>query len=461
MNQHNLNQYWKTVVDTIQDGVMIVSPEGTIVSVNRAFEDITGYRRAEIVGQSCTILNCTSCELIRDKVNCNWCAMFEKGRLRRQKCLLVRKDGTPVRVVKNASVLKDGAGNVTGAVETMTDITDLIDKETQIATFRKELDAEDRFFGMIGTSAPMQQVFELITNAAQSDAPVIIYGESGTGKELVARAIHEASQRLKRPYIKVNCAALNESLLESELFGHVKGAYTGAHRDREGRFELANGGDIFLDEIGDLPLSTQVKLLRVLEEKVVERVGDHRPITIDTRIISATNRDLRALIDKGRFREDFYYRINVIPIHVPPLRERTDDIPLLARSFFNRILLKSSKKIQGISNPALEVLMGYSWPGNVRELKSAFEFAFVSCQGEAITPANLPRHIIDHRPSEPLARQMPAANLDDLKKERLIRALEASGGNQSEAARRLGISRTSVWSQIKRYNIQPRKPKTA
>jgi two-component system response regulator HydG len=456
MHQHDLNQYWKTVVDTIQDGVMIVSPEGTIVSVNRAFEEITGYARIEIIGQSCAVLNCTSCEIIRGKGHCQWCAMFEKGRLRRQKCLLVRKDGRAISVVKNASVLKDGAGNVTGAVETMTDITDLMDKETQIASFRRELDAEDRFHGMIGTSAPMQQVFELITNAAQSDAPVIIYGESGTGKELVARGIHEASQRSKNPYIKVNCAALNESLLESELFGHVKGAYTGAHRDREGRFELADKGDIFLDEIGDLPLSTQVKLLRVLEEKVVERVGDHRPIAIDTRIISATNRDLPKLIAQGRFREDFYYRINVIPIHVPPLRERVDDIPLLARSFFNRILLKSSKQIQGISNPALEALMRYSWPGNVRELKSAFEFAFVSCQGEAIMPENLPRHIIEGVPAEPASSApLSTANLDDLKRVRLMGALEASGGNQSEAARQLGISRTSVWNQMKRYGIQP------
>ena len=342
----------------------------------------------------------------------------------------------------------------------MTDITDLMHKETQIASFRRELDAEDRFHGMIGTSAQMQQVFELITNAAQSDAPVIIYGESGTGKELVARAIHEASQRSKNPYIKVNCAALNESLLESELFGHVKGAYTGAHRDREGRFELASRGDIFLDEIGDLPLSTQVKLLRVLEEKVVERVGDHRPIAIDTRIISATNRDLSELIAKGRFREDFYYRINVIPIHVPPLRERVDDIPLLARSFFNRILLKSSKQIQGISNPTLEALMRYAWPGNVRELKSAFEFAFVSCQGDAITPENLPRHIIEGVPKAPESSvPVSAANLDDLKKARLLRALEVSGGNQSEAARQLGLSRTSVWNQMKRYGISSHKTK--
>jgi PAS domain S-box-containing protein len=457
VSQSDLNEYWKTVVDTIQDGVMIVSPEGTIVSVNRAFEEITGYGRKEIVGRSCAVLNCTSCEIIRDKVSCNWCAMFEKGRLRRQKCLLVRKDGRPISVVKNASVLKDGDGNVTGAVETMTDITDLVDKETQIASFRRELDAEDRFYGMIGTSAPMQQVFELITNAAQSDAPVIIYGESGTGKELVAKAIHEASQRRAKPYIKVNCAALNESLLESELFGHVKGAYTGAHRDREGRFELAQGGDIFLDEIGDLPLSTQVKLLRVLEEKVVERVGDHRPITIDTRVISATNRDLSNLIAKGRFREDFYYRINVIPIHVPPLRVRVDDIPLLARSFFNRILLKSSKRIEGISNPALEALMAYNWPGNVRELKSAFEFAFVSCQGDAIRPEHLPRHITAGGPPVSAAKVAPDVDLDALKKERLLHALAAAGGNQSEAARRLGISRTSVWNQIKRYRIDPRK----
>ncbi len=460
MHPQDLNQYWKTVVDTIQDGVMIVSPAGTIVSVNRAFEEITGYPQEEIVGQSCAILNCTSCEIIRGTGHCQWCAMFEKGRLRRQKCLLVRKDGLTVSVVKNASVLKDGAGNVTGAVETMTDITDLMHKETQIASFRRELDAEDRFHGMIGTSAQMQQVFELITNAAQSDAPVIIYGESGTGKELVARAIHETSQRSTNPYIKVNCAALNESLLESELFGHVKGAYTGAHRDREGRFELASKGDIFLDEIGDLPLSTQVKLLRVLEEKVVERVGDHHPIAIDTRIISATNRDLSQLIATGRFREDFYYRINVIPIHVPPLRERVDDIPLLARSFFNRILLKSSKQIQGISNPTLEALMRYTWPGNVRELKSAFEFAFVSCQGDAIIPENLPRHIIEGVP-EASGSSVPvsAANLDDLKKARLLRALEASGGNQSEAARQLGLSRTSVWNQMKRYGIPSYKTK--
>jgi transcriptional regulator with PAS, ATPase and Fis domain len=391
--------------------------------------------------------------MARNEDNCHWCVMFKKGSLTKQRCTLIRKDGRAVHVVKNASVLKEADGRVTGAVETVTDVSDLVDKETQIATYRRELESEDRFYGMIGVSAPMQQTFELIRNAAQSDAPVIIFGESGSGKELVARAIHEAGTRSDRPYIKVNCAALNESLLESELFGHVKGAFTGALRDREGRFEAADGGDIFLDEIGDLPLSTQVKLLRVLEEKVVERVGDNRPIGINVRIITATNRDLRKLIDKGAFREDFYYRINVIPIRVPALRERVEDIPLLAGSFFNRIQLKSGKRIQGISNEALKALMDYSWPGNVRELKSAFEFAFVSCQGTMIEPAHLPI-APGEKACRPVSRSANIEDLNDIKKLRLIEALRASGGNQSEAARRLGISRTSVWSQMKRFELR-------
>ncbi|MCB2145090.1 MAG: sigma 54-interacting transcriptional regulator [Deltaproteobacteria bacterium] len=453
MNTFDLNYYWKSVVDTIQDGVMIVNPEGIVISVNRAFEEITGYGRHEIVGKLCTTLNCTSCEIARQEEGCHWCVMFKKGHLRRQKCSITRKDGRIVHILKNASVLKDKSGVVTGAVETMTDITDLVAKETQIASYRRELDAEDRFYGMIGVSEPMQHVFELITNAARSDAPVIIYGESGTGKEMVARAIHDAGTRGSRSYMKVNCAALNESLLESELFGHVKGAYTGAHKSREGRFEAADGGDIFLDEIGDLPLSTQVKLLRVLEEKVVERVGDNRSIAVDVRIISATNRHLPDLIAKGAFREDFYYRINVIPIHIPPLRERIGDIPLLARSFFNRTLLKSEKKLDGISKNAMDLLMAYPWPGNARELKSAFEFAFVSCPGGMIEADHLPPQIAAALPSCRQARTTQTESLDDLKRQRLVEALNQASGNQSEAARLLGLSRTSVWNQIKKYNV--------
>ncbi len=456
MFEQKLNKYWKTVVDTIQDGVMIVDTKGTISSVNRAFETITGHSRTEIIGKPCTILNCNACELIRGNIEKgpHWCVLFSKGKLRMQKCVMTRKDGENIHIVKNASVLLDSKGNVTGAVETITDITDLIEKETQIETFRRELGAEDRFHGILGTSAPMQQVFTMITNASESDAPVIIFGESGTGKELVARAIHKSGPRKNKPYVKVSCAALNESLLESELFGHVKGAYTGAFQSRTGRFEAANEGDIFLDEIGDLPLSTQVKLLRVLEEKIIERVGDHRPIQTDVRIITATNKDLKQLVDQGVFREDFYYRINVVPIWIPPLRERTGDIQLLAESFFQRIYLKSEKRIQGITNEALDFMIQYPWPGNVRELKSTLEYAFVACQGSMIGPEHLPPNILNmenpHKTSEP-----SSVGLDEIKKRRLIDALQQSGGNQSEASRILGISRTSVWNQIKKYGIKP------
>ncbi|MEJ2096384.1 MAG: sigma 54-interacting transcriptional regulator, partial [Deltaproteobacteria bacterium] len=451
--EQELNNYWKTVVDTIQDGVMIVNTEGIIISVNKAFAAITGYNQEEAVGQLCSILNCSTCQMAREGGNCYWCVMFERGRLRKQKCTVRRKDGTVVNIVKNASVFQDDEGNVTGAVETLTDITDLVDKEIQLERYKQVLSQEDRFYGMIGASAPMQQVFDIILNASVSDAPVIVYGESGTGKELVARAIHESGVRKGKPYVKVNCAALNESLLESELFGHVKGAFTGAHKTRAGRFEAASGGDIFLDEIGDLPLSTQIKLLRVLEEKVVERVGDNRPIHTDVRIISATNRDLKQLVEQGAFREDFYYRINVIPVHVPPLRERIEDIPLLAEAFFRHLQIKSGKAIDSISPEALEALIQYSWPGNVRELKSAFEYAFVSCNGAAILPQHLPVEIVQTRPitgNRPFASE----SLEKIKKRRLIDALRRSDGNQSEAARILGISRTSVWNQIKRFDVR-------
>ena len=457
MFEQDMNNYWKTVVDTIQDGVMIVNVDGVIVSVNQAFETITGYSSAEIVGRNCAILNCNACEKIRTTDEGHWCRLFQKSKIIRQKCVLLRKDGAYINIIKNASVFKDSSGKMTGAVETVTDITDLLEKETQIESYRRELQAEDRFYGMIGASAPMHQVFDLIANAAKSDAPVIIYGESGTGKELIASAIHQNGNRSHRPFIKVNCSALNESLLESELFGHIKGAFTGAIRSREGRFEAADGGDIFLDEIGDLPLSLQVKLLRVLEEKVVERVGDNRPRAVDVRIITATNRDLQQLVARGGFREDFFYRINVIPIWVPPLRDRVGDIPLLAEAFFRRIKLKNDRNIARISGETLELLMKYPWPGNVRELKSAFEYAFVSCRDEMIRPEHLPPNVLQNKGAPKTPPPEILLNMAEMKRQRLIEALVKAGGNQSRAALLLGISRTSVWSQIKRFNIDLKK----
>ncbi len=279
---------------------------------------------------------------------------------------------------------------VVGGVETFVDISEVVAQERVIFRLRRELTREDSFHGILGKSPSMRQLFNLITSAAQSEAPVVITGESGTGKELVAAAIHRLSGRSNGPFIKVNSAALNESLLESELFGHVKGAFTGADRSRIGRFEAANGGDIFLDEIGDMPATTQAKLLRVLQEKIIEKVGDHRAIPVDVRVISATNKDLGDLMASGSFREDLYYRIGVIPIHLPPLRERSEDIPLLVENFVERARLKTKKLIQGMSKEALDLLMTYPWPGNIRELINVIDYTFVVCPEGTILPEHLP-----------------------------------------------------------------------
>jgi len=453
MFEEDLDRYWKTVVGTIRDGIMIVDTTGTIVSVNKALDVMTGYTREELIGQKCSVLNCSIYNLAREKCDGHWCVLFKTGNLEMRRCTVMRKDGKYVQVLKNASPLRDSKGKVIGAVETVTDITEIMEKNKQIAAFRRQLRSEDAFQGLIGGSAAMQQVFDLIENAARSDAPVIILGESGTGKELAARAIHQLGGRKKGPYVKVNCAALTESLLESELFGHVKGAYTGAYRSRAGRFEMAQGGDIFLDEIGDLPISTQVKLLRVLEEKVVERVGDGKSVPVDVRIISATNRDLPGLVEKGSFRKDFYFRINVIPIYLPPLRERVQDIPLLAESFFRKIGLKNGKSIEGISSGTMEVLMKYSWPGNIRELKSAFEYAFVTCQDPLIQPHHLPPDILKEGSAATEAKAA-APSRQEIRKRQLIDALARAKGNQTMAAEILGISRVTVWNRMKRFDIK-------
>lgn len=453
MFEEEVDRYWKTIVNTIRDGIMVVDTSGSILSVNRALETITDYSHEELIGQKCSILNCSVFNLAREKCGEHWCLLFKTGSMNMRRCTIMKKDGTYVPVLKNASLLHDSKGRVIGAVETITDISEIVEKDKQIAAIRRHLRSEDAFQGLIGASAPMQQVFCLIENAAQSDAPVIILGESGTGKELVARAIHQLGERKKHAYVKVNCAALTESLLESELFGHVKGAYTGAYKGRAGRFEMAQGGDIFLDEIGDLPLATQVKLLRVLEEKVIERVGDSKSIPVDVRVISATNKNLSDLVETGDFRKDLYFRINVIPIRMPALRERVEDIPLLAESFFRKLRIKSGKGIEGISNLALEVLMKYPWPGNVRELKSAFEYAFVTCQERLISPHHLPPDILNEEKSlQDVKAEAPTKQ--EIRKRQLVDALARAKGNQSVAAEILGVSRVTVWNRMKRLGIK-------
>jgi len=288
----DIASFWETIVNTLHDGLLVVDAKGTILNVNPAAEKLTGYSASELVGKNCRILNCSGCEIFGHGPGREWCSLYVRNRIRAKKCTITDKNGHNLFVMKNASVLKDDNGKVVGAIETLTDISEIVRQQQEIISLRQTCRLDDGFHGIIGHALPMQRLFELIDNVAQSDAPVLIHGPSGTGKELAARAVHEAGPRKDKPFIKVNCAALNENLLESELFGHVKGAYTGADRSRVGRFEAAHGGTIFLDEIGDIPPATQVKLLRVLEEKEIERVGDHHPIEVDVRIISATNKDL-------------------------------------------------------------------------------------------------------------------------------------------------------------------------
>jgi transcriptional regulator with PAS, ATPase and Fis domain len=296
-------------------------------------------------------------------------------------------------------------------------------------------------------------LFTLIAAAAQSEAPVVIYGESGAGKELVAAAIHRLSHRHKGPFIKVNSAALNESLLESELFGHVKGAFTGADRTRVGRFEAAHGGDIFLDEIGDLPLATQAKLLRVLQEKVIEKVGDHAPIPVDVRVITATNKDLHRLMAQGRFREDLFYRIGVIPIHLPPLRERPEDIPLLVDHFIKKYSQKANREVVDISSKALKLLAAYPWPGNVRELEHTIERIVILEDGEVIQPEHLPS-FITQRPGELLQLlQEGGSTLEEMERRLIEAVLQRTRGRRQEAAQILGINRKTLLAKIKKYHL--------
>jgi PAS domain S-box-containing protein len=429
--------------------------------MNKAAERLTGYRKNELLGKSCKVLTCNGCKVFSGPTAQHWCSLFAQGKIRARRCLITNKNGDPIHVIKHASLLRNESGEVIGAVETLTDISTLVQQEHEIASLRRTLYDQEGFHGIIGKSQPMEMLFRLIENAAQSEAPVAIYGESGVGKELVAKALHASGPRREKPFVRVSCAALNENLLESELFGHVKGAFTGAHRTRVGRFEAANGGDLFLDEVGDIPLGTQVKLLRVLEEKEIERVGDHKPVRVDVRIISATNKDLEALIGKGTFREDLFYRISAIPIRVPPLRERTGDIPVLAQAFCERISLKGSKVITTISPEAMHILQAYAWPGNVRELQNTMEHAFVLCQGNAIQPEHLPFKILSPSPKvedgeapSPTRLLAPAVTEKTAsEKDRLLEALARAAGRQAKAAEILGISRVTLWKRMKKHGV--------
>lgn len=348
----------------------------------------------------------------------------------------------------NTVPLVDENGIEDGAILIARDIT-------RLTLLERQLERQEGFRDIIGRSPKMRSVFQLIEDLSETDTTVLICGESGTGKELVAEALHKASGRTDKPFVKVNCVALSEELLESELFGHTKGAFTGAIRDRKGRFETADGGTIFLDEIGDISLRSQLRLLRIVQEGEFERVGDSTPLKCDVRIIAATNKSLPDKIAAGEFREDLYYRLNVVRIEVPPLRERREDVPLIVKHLCRRFNTTFNKEIQGLSDEATAIFMEYSWPGNVRELENCVERAFIVCHDSVIRPEHLPSEVarpglrVNSAQACAVSRVPPAS----LTREAVLDALDRTDWNVAKSARLLGISRNSLYQKIRSFNL--------
>ncbi|MGB3211376.1 MAG: sigma 54-interacting transcriptional regulator [Desulforhopalus sp.] len=450
------HRFLSRIIDSMADGVFTMDSEGNISSWNQSMERITGYTAEEALGRRCDLLQCSRCFGKNCPAGIKNCRIFEQEHVEAKECQVRHKDGYDVAVIKNASVVKDEDGKILGVVETVTDLTELNWARQRAEQAALRLGEIHRLDNIIGKSQAMRDVFTAIRAAADSDATIIIQGESGTGKELVAGAIHFNSARREKPLVTVNCSALSESLLESELFGHAKGSYTGALRDRIGRFEETAGGTLFLDEIGELSPFIQVKLLRVLQEREIERVGESKRRKIDIRVITATHQNIYDLVGEGRFREDLYYRLKVFPITIPPLRQRKEDIPLLVSHFIRIMNKKTGKLVMDTSRNVMRTLMDHSWPGNVRELENAVEHAFVLCKSDRLELKDLPIEI-----RQTAKEQMPVDRKSNAKpsrrtainKDSLLKLLAECGWNKAEAGRRAGVSRTAIWKYMKKWDI--------
>jgi PAS domain S-box-containing protein len=414
-----------------------------LLSFNPSLERITGYRSEEVLGKKCM-------EVFRSDFCDAGCPLKRSMRtgetLRGIEVNLRAKDGSVVPIASSTALLRDEDGRPIGGICSFRDLRDVH------AVPASQGQARD-FLGMVSKNHRMHEIFDLIETVADSDANVLIEGESGTGKELVARAIHRLSGRGEKPFLGVNCASLNENLMESELFGHIRGAFTGAVKDRMGRFEMAEGGTLFLDEVSEIGPHLQAKLLRVVQEREYQRVGETRARKADVRILSASNRRLKDLLAGGSFRDDLYYRLNVVSIIPPPLRERKEDIPVLVDYFLDRSRDHRGGLRRSFSPLAMRVLLEYSWPGNVRELENAVERARICSRGEVIEESALPAEIrrgggTTHRGARP-AGQGPA----EPKEETIREALSRSRGNREEAALLLGISRVTLWRRMKRLGV--------
>ncbi len=436
-----------TILDCIADGVFTVDRGFVITSFNRAAEEITGFSAAEAIGEKCH-------NIFRASVCQNECLLAQAIRTGRpvtglELTVLNRQNNEVLISVSNA-VLRDRKGQPIGGVGTFRDLT-------AVDGFRREIRRRYSFQDMLGKNKRMQEIFALIPDVAASSATVLIRGETGAGKEPLARAIHDQSPRSEGAFVKVNCAALPDSLLESELFGHVAGAFTDARAERKGRFELANGGTIFLDEIADTSPAMQAKLLRVLQEGMFEPVGSSRTRSTDARVIAATHSDLGELIARGKFRKDLYYRINTVVLELPPLRARREDIPLLVEHFVERFNGLTGKQIRTVAPEAMRVLMGYPWPGNVRELENAVEHAFILVKGSTLELDHLPEELTRdayHRSSPEPAHSRATLSLADAERRIITAVLNRHRWNRADTSQELGISRSTLYRKMRKLGIR-------
>jgi PAS domain S-box-containing protein len=432
------------ICDSISDGVFTVNEDWRVTTFNRAAEEITGVLAQEAIGQPC-------CDVFRSSICEAECALRETLRTGRpiinKMVYIVDAQDRRVPISVSTGILRDSGGNAIGGVETFRDLS-------LVEELRKELQAKHTFVDIIGRSSAMHQLFDILPQIAESDSSVLIEGGSGTGKELFAKAIHELSFRRDEPFVAVNCGALPDTLLESELFGYKAGAFTDARQDKPGRFSLANGGTILLDEIGDTSPALQVRLLRALQEGTIEPLGAIEPVNVNVRVIAATNKSLAALVGDGGFREDLYYRVNVVCLTLPALSDRREDIPLLIDHFVGKFNRLRGKAVAGVSEEVMATLMGHSFPGNVRELENIVEHAFVLCSGGLIESRHLPPPL--RGPSDvetPVLWQ--GLTLDALEKIHIADALRRHAGNRRAVAGELGINPSTLYRKMKSMDIQP------
>lgn len=438
------DKFFNVILNSIADGVFTTDNDGKITFMNKAAEEITGFSNKEAIGRYCF-------DIFRADICQTRCALKETLQTKKEiinlNATILKKGGQKVPISISTAVLKNERGQIIGGVETFRDLS-------VIEELKKELAEKYTIGDIISKNHLIYDIFNILPDVAESDSTVLIQGASGTGKELFAKGIHHLSRRKEKPFIKVNCGALPDTLLESELFGYVKGAFTDAKKDKPGRFALANGGTLFLDEVGDMSPSLQVKLLRVLQEKEFEPLGSTSPRTTDVRIIAATNKDLLKLMEIGKFRDDLFYRINVVKIELPLLSQRKEDLPLLIDSFIRKFNAKMGKRITGVSDQALRVLLRYDYPGNVRELENILEHAFVLCRGNLIDLDCLPKEMTGDQTEIVSSLLTDEKNpLDQAEAETIRQVLKKYGGDRTKAANELSVGRTTLWRKMKKYRL--------